>query len=83
VWVTPRGARVRKNDVLQASDAKVRVGRGEYVSIGFARLSVSGYARPRVQVRNVFGMRRTQSVGVVVPRVVPRVTAQVATAGLP
>ena len=78
--ITPRGARVRKDGTLQASEKPVRVARGESVTIGFARLTVSGYARPRVQVRNVFGIQRTQSVGVVVPKVARRLTAQVAAA---
>ena len=78
--ITPRGARVRKEGTLQASEKPVRVARGESVTIGFARLTVSGYARPRVQVRNVFGIERTQSVGVVVPKVARRLTAQVAAA---
>jgi NADH-quinone oxidoreductase subunit L len=78
--ITPRGARVRKAGTPQAPDKQVRVARGESVNIGFARLTVSGYARPRVQVRNVFGIERTQSVGVVVPKVARRVTAQVAAA---
>jgi NADH-quinone oxidoreductase subunit L len=83
--ITPRGARVRKNGSPQPADKQVRVSRGEHVSIGLARLSVSGYARPRVQVRNVFGIERTQSVGVVVPKVARRLTAQVAaaSAGVP
>jgi NADH-quinone oxidoreductase subunit L len=78
--VTPRGARVRKDGALQASEKPVRVARGESVTIGFSRLTVTGYARPRVQVRNVFGIERTQSVGVVVPKVARRLTAQVAAA---
>jgi NADH-quinone oxidoreductase subunit L len=78
--ITPRGARVRKDGTLQAAEKPVRVARGESVAIGFARLTVSGYARPRVQVRNVFGIARTQSVGVVVPKVARRLTAQVAAA---
>jgi hypothetical protein len=78
--ITPRGARVRKDGAMQAADKPVRVARGESVTIGFARLTVSGYARPRVQVRNVFGIERTQSVGVVVPKVARRLTAQVAAA---
>jgi hypothetical protein len=83
--VTPRGARVRKAGAAQPADKAVRVARGESVTIGFARLTVSGYARPRVQVRNVFGVERTQSVGVVVPKVARRLTAQVAAvhAGMP
>jgi hypothetical protein len=78
--ITPRGARVRKDGAPQAADKPVRVARGESVTIGFARLTVSGYARPRVQVRNIFGIERTQSVGVVVPKVARRLTAQVAAA---
>ena len=58
--------------------AKVRVARGEHVSIGEARISVTGYVKPRVQVRNAFGMERTESVGVVVPKVPPRITAEIA-----
>ena len=85
VLVTPRGARVRKGGTQQAADKPVRVARGESVTIGLSRLTVSGYARPRVQVRNVFGIERTQSVGVVVPKVARRLTAQVAAvrAGMP
>jgi hypothetical protein len=83
--ITPRGARVRKDGAPQAADKPVRVARGESVTIGFSRLTVTGYARPRVQVRNVFGIERTQSVGVVVPKVARRLTAQVtaAHAGVP
>jgi hypothetical protein len=85
VLITPRGARVRKGGTQQAADKPVRVARGESVTIGLSRLTVSGYARPRVQVRNVFGIERTQSVGVVVPKVARRLTAQVAAvrAGMP
>jgi hypothetical protein len=80
VLITPRGARVRKNGHAQAPDKELRLARGESVTIGFSRLTVTGYARPRVQVRNVFGIERTQSVGVVVPKVARRLTAQVASA---
>ena len=76
--IKPRGARVRKAGAVQAPDAEVRVARGEHVSIGEARISVTGYVKPRVQVRNAFGMERTESVGVVVPKVPPRITAEIA-----
>jgi NADH-quinone oxidoreductase subunit L len=76
--IKPHSARVRKGGSLQAADAEVHVSRGEHVSLGEARLSVSGYVKPRVQVRNAFGMERTESVGVVVPKVPPRIIAEVA-----
>jgi NADH-quinone oxidoreductase subunit L len=76
--IKPHGARVRKAGVTQPADAEIHVARGEHVSIGEARLSVSGYVKPRVQVRNAFGMERTESVGVVVPKVPPRITAEIA-----
>jgi NADH-quinone oxidoreductase subunit L len=77
--IRPNGARIRKNGGgVALSDSEVHVGRGEYVTIGEARLSVTGYVRPRVQVRNAFGMARAASLGVVVPRIASRVTAQVA-----
>jgi hypothetical protein len=80
IVIKPNGARVRKEGAVQLGDAEVRVTRGEHVMLGDARLSVSGYAKPRVQVRNAFGMERVQSVAVVVPKVPPRFTAQVAAA---
>jgi NADH-quinone oxidoreductase subunit L len=76
--VRPNGATVRKDGELQNAEAEVHVGRGEHVTIGESRLSVSGVVRPRVQVRNAFGMERVQTVSVVVPKVSPRVGAQVA-----
>ena len=79
IVIQPRGATVRKDGQLQAADTEVHVARGEHVSIGAARLSVSGIARPRVRVRNVFGMESVGTVTVVVPKVAPRVTAEVAT----
>jgi NADH-quinone oxidoreductase subunit L len=78
IVIKPNGARVRKEGAVQLGDADVHVLRGEHVMLGDARLSVSGYAKPRVQVRNAFGMERVQSVAVVVPKVAPRFTAQVA-----
>jgi hypothetical protein len=80
IVIKPNGARVRKEGTVQGADTEVRVLRGEHVMLGDARLSVSGYAKPRVQVRNAFGMERVQSVAVVVPKVAPRFTAQVAAA---
>jgi NADH-quinone oxidoreductase subunit L len=76
--IRPRGASVRKDGELQGADSDVHVSRGEHVTIGEARLSVSGLVRPRVQVRNAFGMERVQAVTVVVPKVAPRIGAQVA-----
>ncbi|MET0390995.1 MAG: NADH-quinone oxidoreductase subunit L [Polyangiales bacterium] len=78
IVIRPGGARVRKNGELQPADAVVHVSRGEHVAIGEARLSVSGLVRPRVQVRNAFGMERAETVSVVVPKVAPRFNAQVA-----
>ncbi|HVU80513.1 MAG TPA: hypothetical protein VHD89_00745, partial [Rhodanobacteraceae bacterium] len=80
IVIKPNGTRVRKEGAVQMGDAEVHVARGEHVMLGDARLSVSGYAKPRVQVRNAFGMERVQSVAVVVPKVAPRFTAQVAAA---
>jgi len=79
--IRPNGARVRRisrDGKLSGSDAEVHVARGEQVIIGSARLSVTGVARPRVLVRNVFGLERSGTVDVVLPKVAPRVTAQVA-----
>jgi NADH-quinone oxidoreductase subunit L len=80
IVIRPHGARVRKNGSLQAPDATVHVARGEHVTIGEARLSVSGLAHPTVSVRNVFGMQRDETITVIVPKVTPRVSAQVASA---
>jgi hypothetical protein len=76
--IQPRGAIVHKGGQLQAADAEVHVARGEHVTIGAARLSVSGVVQPRVRVRNVFGMESVEAVTIVVPKVAPRVTAEVA-----
>jgi NADH-quinone oxidoreductase subunit L len=81
VIVHPKGARVRKDGALQAAESDVHVGIGEHVSIGEARLSVTGFMRPRLQVRNAFGMSRVGRVNVVVPPVAPRMTAEVAALG--
>ncbi|MEY4578491.1 MAG: hypothetical protein RL701_3194 [Pseudomonadota bacterium] len=80
IVIRPHGARVRKDGQLALADADVHVARGEHVTLGDARLSVSGVARPRVSVRNGFGLEREETVAVVVPKVSPRVTAQVAVA---
>jgi NADH-quinone oxidoreductase subunit L len=79
--VHPNGARVRKDGAVQHADAVVHVARGESVIIGDARISVSGFVRPSVQVRNAFGMERSGSFGLVVPKVSPRSIAQVAVLG--
>jgi NADH-quinone oxidoreductase subunit L len=76
--VRPNGARVRKDGSLQPPDAEVHVARGEHVSIGEARLTVTGFVKPRVEVRNAFGMQRVSSLDLVVPPVAPRASAQVA-----
>jgi len=76
--VHPNGARVRKEGGLEPPDAEVHVARGEHVSIGEARLSVTGFMKSRVQVRNAFGMQRASSVDLVLPPVAPRATGQVA-----
>jgi NADH-quinone oxidoreductase subunit L len=78
VVVHPKGARVRKNGTLQAPEAEVHVGIGEHITVGDARLSVTGSIRPRLQVRNAFGMQREGRIYLVVPAVTPRVTAEVA-----
>jgi NADH-quinone oxidoreductase subunit L len=80
IVIRPHGARVRKDGQLALADSDVHVARGEHVTLGEARLSVSGVARPRVSVRNVFGLEREETVAVVVPKVSPRITAQVAVA---
>jgi hypothetical protein len=81
VVVTPKGARVRKDTILESPTASVHVGIGEHISIGDARLSVTGFIRPRVQVRNAFGMERVGRLELTVPPVAPRVTAEVAALG--
>jgi NADH-quinone oxidoreductase subunit L len=75
--VHPNGAIVRKGQALQASNAAVHVGRGEHVSIGGARLSVAGSVRPRLAVRNAFGMERARSMRLSLPLIEDRLHAEV------
>jgi hypothetical protein len=79
VVLRAKGARVRKDGALQAPETEVHVGVGEHVTIGDARLSVTGFVRPRLQVRNAFGMLRVGKMNLVVPQVAPRVIGEVAT----
>jgi hypothetical protein len=74
----PNGARVRKDGAIQLADADVHVGVGEHIQVGDARLSLTGFVEPRLQVRNAFGMQRVGQLELVVPAVAPRITAQVA-----
>jgi NADH-quinone oxidoreductase subunit L len=76
--ITPNGARVRKDGELQAPNEKVRVGRGEHVNIGEARLTVTGLVRPSLQVQNAFGMERVRSFELVLPQVEARTRGEVA-----
>jgi NADH-quinone oxidoreductase subunit L len=81
--IRPNGARVRlidKDGKLSGAgaDAEVHVARGEQAILGSARLSVTGVARARLLVRNVFGMERSGTVDVILPKVAPRIAAQVA-----
>jgi NADH-quinone oxidoreductase subunit L len=77
VMIEPNGARVRKNGKLQRTPFKLS--RGEYANIGEARLTVTGLVRPRMLVRNAFGMERVHSLELELPKIGPRVQAQVAT----
>ncbi len=83
IVVQPNGARVRRvrkdgqDGQAQAPSAKVHVGRGEHVTIGDARLSVTGLVRPRLLVRNAFGLSRTRLLKLMLPEVEERVHAAV------
>lgn len=80
IVIKPHGAKVRKAGRLEAPDADVHVARGEHVTIGEARVSVSGMAKPKLSVRNAFGMESAETLSIVLPKVTPRISAQVASA---
>lgn len=76
--VHPNGARVYKNGELQLATAKVPVGFGEHVTVGEARVSVTGVVHPRLQVVNGFSMERTRRFDLVLPKVEARIVGTVA-----
>jgi len=73
------GARVRKGTELVKNTVTVK--RGERVSIGDARLSVTGLVRSKLAVRNAFGLERVRTLELPLPKIEPRVQARVARLG--
>jgi hypothetical protein len=76
VMIEPNGARVRKGSEIVKSS--VRLKRGEYVTIGDARLTVTGLVQTRLAVRNAFGMELVRTLELPLPKIEPRVAARVA-----
>jgi NADH-quinone oxidoreductase subunit L len=79
VVVEANGATVRKGSELVNGTVKVK--RGEHVTIGDARLTVTGLVHTRLAIRNAFGMERVRTLELPVPRVEPRVQARIARLG--
>jgi NADH-quinone oxidoreductase subunit L len=79
VVIEPNGARVRKD--TQIAKESVHVKRGEYVTIGDARLTVTGLVHSKLAVRNAFGMELVRTLELALPKVEPRVSARVADLG--
>jgi NADH-quinone oxidoreductase subunit L len=79
VVIEVNGARVRKGSELVKNTVTVK--RGERVSIGDARLSVTGLVRSKLAVRNAFGLERVRTLELPLPKVEPRVQARVARLG--
>lgn len=76
VLIEANGARVRKGTELVKTN--VRVKRGESVTIGDARVTVTGLVRSRLAIRNAFGLERVRTLELPLPKVEPRVQARVA-----
>jgi hypothetical protein len=80
VMIETNGAHVRKGTEVVKSN--VRVKRGESVTIGDARLTVTGLVRSRLATRNAFGMERVRTLELPVPKIEPRIQARIAAVGV-
>jgi hypothetical protein len=76
IVIESNGGHVRKGSEIVTGTTKLR--RGEHVTIGDARLTVTGLVRTRLAIRNAFGMERVRELELPLPKVEPRIQARVA-----